>query len=46
MIFVGLHGALHDVAAPQAQLMDFRNLIFMALYDQSWGTSVAKVQVI
>ena len=46
MIFVGLHDALHDVAAPQAELMEFRNLIFMVLYDQSSGISMAKVQVI
>ena len=35
MIFVGLHDAFHDVAAPQAELMEFKKLIFMALYDQS-----------
>ena len=46
MIFVGLHDALHDVAAPQVELMEFRNLIFRALYDQSSGTSMAKVQVV
>ena len=46
MIFVGFHDALHDVAAPQAELTEFRNLIFTALYDQSLGTSMAKVQVI
>ena len=46
MIFVGLHGGLHDVAAPQAELMEFKKMIFMALYDQSSGTSMAKVQVI
>ena len=46
MICVGLHDALHDVAAPQAELMEFRNLIFMALYHQSSGTSMAMVQVI
>ena len=47
MIFVGLHDALHDVAAPQAELMEFRNLIFAALlYGQYSGTPMAKVQVI
>ena len=46
MISVGLHDALHDVAAPQTELMELRNLIFTALYDQSSGTSMAKVQVI
>ena len=45
MIYVGLHDALHDVAAPQAGLMEFKHLIFTSLYDQSWGTSMAKVQV-
>ena len=46
MIFVGLHDAVHDVAAPQAELMEFRNLIFTALFDQSSGTCMGKVQVI
>ena len=46
MISVGLHDAFHDVAAKQAELMEFRNLNFMALYDQSSGTSMAKVRVI
>ena len=44
-IFVGLHEALHDVAASQAELMEFRNLIFTALVGQPPCTSMAKVQV-
>ena len=46
VICVGLPDALHDVAASQVELMSFRNLIFAALYDQSSGTSMTKVQVI
>ena len=42
---MGLHDALHDVAASQAELMEFRNLILMTLYGQSSGTSLVKVQV-
>ena len=35
MILVGLPDVLHDVAVPQAELMEFKKLIFTALYDQS-----------
>ena len=42
---MGLYDALHDVAALQADLMEFKNLIFTVLYGQSSGTSMAKVQL-
>ena len=41
-----MHDALGEVDATQAGLMEFRKLIFTALYGQSSGTSMAKVQVI
>ena len=45
-IFVGLHDALGEVDATQAGLMEFRKLIFTALYGQSLGIAMAMVQVI
>ena len=42
----GAFGPQAEVAASQAEVMEFRNLIFTALYGLSLGTSVAKVKVI